>query len=100
MLNDPPSKLVVANHGREDRQPGGVRRGPPPRPETVRREVEDGSLASQGGLQVGDVIETAAGINLKSVDQLDMIFEEAKKAGQPIRVTVRRGNTRMLLVIR
>ena len=62
--------------------------------------VEDGSLASQGGLQVGDVIESAAGIKLNAVEKLAMIFEEAKKAGQPLRVIVRRGNTRMLLVIR
>ena len=62
--------------------------------------VEDGSLAAEGELQVGDVIESAAGIKLSSVDQLAAIFEEAKKAGQPLRVIVRRGNTRMLLVIR
>lgn len=62
--------------------------------------VEDGSLAAQGGLQVGDVIESAAGIKLTAVNQLATIFEEAKKAGQPLRVIVRRGNTRMLLVIR
>ncbi len=62
--------------------------------------VEDGSLAAQAELQVGDVIESAAGIKLSAVDQLATIFAEAKKLGQPLRVIVRRGNTRMLLVIR
>ena len=62
--------------------------------------VEDGSLAAQAELQVGDVIESAGGIQLKTLDQLVEIFAEAKKAGQPLRVIVRRGNTRMLLVIR
>ncbi len=62
--------------------------------------VEDESLAAQAELQVGDVIESAAGIQLRTVDQLAEIFAEAKKSGQPLRVIVRRGNTRMLLVIR
>lgn len=62
--------------------------------------VEDGSLAARAELQVGDVIESAAGIQLKSVDQLTTIFGEAKKAGQPLKLIVRRGNTRTLLVIR
>jgi serine protease Do len=62
--------------------------------------VEDGSLAAQADLQVGDVIESAAGIKLTSVEQLAAIFEAAKKAGEPLKVIVRRGNRRMLLVIR
>ena len=60
--------------------------------------VEDGSLAAEGELQVGDVIESAAGFKLTSVDQLATIFEELKKVGRPVRMIVRRGNTRMMLV--
>ncbi len=60
--------------------------------------VEDGSLAAEGELQVGDVIESAAGFRLRSVDQLATIFEELKKAGQPLKMIVRRGNRQMLLV--
>ncbi|MGI9471858.1 MAG: Do family serine endopeptidase [Rubripirellula sp.] len=62
--------------------------------------VEDGGLAAQADLQVGDVIESAAGLRLQSVEQLAEIFGEAKRLGQPIRVIVRRGSSRMLLVIR
>lgn len=63
-------------------------------------EVEDGSIASEAELQVGDVIEAAAGFELKSVDQLKDIVSKAKRAGQPIRIVVRRGNARMLLLLR
>jgi serine protease Do len=62
--------------------------------------VEDGSLAAQAELQVGDVIESAAGIKLRSADQLAEIYEEATKAGQPLRAIVRRGNRQLLLIIR
>ena len=62
--------------------------------------VEDGTLAAQGDLQVGDVIESAAGYKLRSVDQLAAIFEEAKKEGVPLRLVIRRGNVQMMLVIR
>ena len=62
--------------------------------------VEDGSLAAQAELQVGDVIESAGGVKLKTTQQLADIFADAKKAGQRLQVIVRRGNTRMLLVIR
>ena len=61
--------------------------------------VEDGSVAARGELQVGDVIESAAGIRLSSVDQLSLVLKEADKQNQPLRLVVRRGNTRMLLVI-
>ncbi len=62
--------------------------------------VEDGSIAAQGELQVGDVIESAANIQVSSVDQLSMILDEAKKQNAPLRLVVRRGNARMLLVVR
>ena len=59
--------------------------------------VEDEGLAAQAQLQVGDVIESAAGVRLTSVDQLAQVFEEAPR---PMRVVVRRGSSRALLVIR
>jgi len=62
--------------------------------------VEDGSAAAQAQLQVGDVIESASGEVLKSVDQLSQAFEEAKRARLPLRCVVRSGNRRFLLVIR
>ncbi|TWU22426.1 Periplasmic pH-dependent serine endoprotease DegQ precursor [Novipirellula galeiformis] len=62
--------------------------------------VEDGSVAAQGELQVGDVIESAANIQVSSVDQLSMILAESQKQQQPLRLVVRRGNSRMLLVVR
>lgn len=62
-------------------------------------KVEDGSLAAQGSLKVGDVIESAGGIEVNSVDDLTKIFAEAKKQKVPLRVVVRRGNSRMLLVL-
>jgi len=63
-------------------------------------EIEDGSVADRGELQVGDVIESAAGIQVSSADRLSMIVDEAVKQGQPLRLVVRRGNSRMLLVVR
>ncbi len=63
-------------------------------------EVEDGSAAAQAQLQVGDVIESASGEELTSVDQLSKAFEEAKRNRMPLRCVVRSGNRRFLLVIR
>jgi serine protease Do len=63
-------------------------------------EVQDGSIAADAELQVGDVIESAAGLQLKSVDELTEIVSEAQRLNQPIRIVVRRGNTRMLLLLR
>ena len=63
-------------------------------------EVEQGSMADQADLQVGDVIEGAAGIQLESVEQLREIISKANQVGQPIRIVVRRGNSRMLLMLR
>ncbi len=60
--------------------------------------VEDESLAAQGGLQVGDVIEKAAGVQIESVPQLSRIFEEAQSRELNLQVVVRRGNGRFMLV--
>jgi serine protease Do len=62
--------------------------------------IEDGSLAAQAELKVGDVLESANNIPLTSVDQLAEIFSKAKKNDEHMRVIVRRGNQRMLLPIR
>ena len=63
-------------------------------------EVTDSSEADEAGLQAGDVIESAGGIGLESADQFEAILEEGKRRRQSIRVTVRRGNARMLMVVR
>ena len=40
-------------------------------------EVKDGSIAAEAALQAADVIESAAGVQLRSVDQLKEIVSEA-----------------------
>tara|TARA_R110002049_G_scaffold4601_4_gene31987 strand:- start:272018 stop:273520 length:1503 start_codon:yes stop_codon:yes gene_type:complete len=62
--------------------------------------VEDESLAAQAGLRAGDVIESAGGAELTSVEQLTTLMREAQKRDQTLRLVIRRGNTRMLLGVR
>ncbi len=62
--------------------------------------VSDQGIAAQAGLQAGDVIETAAGRPVESVEQLTKILIIAKQQQLPLQVVVRRGNTKSLLVIR
>lgn len=62
--------------------------------------VDNEGIAADGGLQVGDVLESAGGRPVNSVPQLSQIFSEAQRQQIPLRVVVRRGNTRILLVIR
>ncbi|TWT73954.1 Do family serine endopeptidase [Allorhodopirellula solitaria] len=62
--------------------------------------VSDQGIAAQAGLQAGDVIETAGGRPVKSVQQLTKALATAKQQEVPLQVVVRRGNTKMLLVIR
>lgn len=62
--------------------------------------VEQGSLADQADLEVGDVIETVGGLRIRTVDQLAEILVEAKRGGQPVRMIVRRGRERLTLLIR
>ena len=59
--------------------------------------IKDGSPADDVGLEVGDVLESAAGVQLESVDQLGTLLGEAKRQQQPLRVIVRRGSKRMIL---
>ena len=62
--------------------------------------VDDKGIAADGGLQVGDVLEAAGGQPIRSVPQLSQIFNESQRQQVPLRVVVRRGNSRILLVIR
>ncbi len=62
--------------------------------------VSDEGIAADAGLQVGDVIEAAAGRPVNSVTQLTQLLAEAQRQQVPLQVVVRRGNTRTLLVIR
>ena len=62
--------------------------------------VEDSSLADQADLQVGDVIESVGGLNVRSVEQLAKVLLEAKRIDQPVRMIVRRGRERLMLLIR
>lgn len=66
----------------------------------IVKGIKDNSVAERDGLMVGDVIEVAAGIPLSSARQLEAILEEYKKQGQPCRISIRRGNQRMLMVVR
>jgi serine protease Do len=62
--------------------------------------IKDDSVAERDGLMVGDVIEVAGGIPLTSARQLEAILAEYKRQGQPCRISIRRGNQRMLMVVR
>ncbi len=63
-------------------------------------EIEQGSVADDADLQIGDVIEGAAGVEVVSAEQLSEIISQASQAGQAVRIIVRRGNSRMLLMLR
>lgn len=62
--------------------------------------VQDDSLAARGGLQVGDVIESAGGQPLQSAEQLNQLLEQGKQSGRGLRMEIRRGNVKFLVVIR
>lgn len=62
-------------------------------------ELKDDSEFDQSGLEVGDVIESAAGEPLRSADQLKAILAECERQKISCRLVLRRGNQRMLLVI-
>ncbi|MCC9655417.1 Do family serine endopeptidase [Rhodopirellula halodulae] len=59
--------------------------------------VDDGGIAAESGLQAGDVIESAGGNMVGSVQQLQAVITEAKRQNVPLRLIVRRGNTRMIV---
>ncbi|MCO8120375.1 Do family serine endopeptidase [Stieleria sp. TO1_6] len=62
--------------------------------------IKDDSIAARDGLKVGDVIESAGGLTLSSARQLEGILELSKRERQPVQVSIRRGNRRMLMVVR
>lgn len=66
----------------------------------VVTRVEDGGFAARGGIRVGDVIEQAGGQELTSVEDLRKILNQAQQEQRGLRMVIRRGNARMLLVIR
>jgi serine protease Do len=63
-------------------------------------EIEDEGIAAQAQLRVGDVIEEAGGQPLRSVEQFRAILKEQQEAGSGLRMVIRRGNVRMLLIVR
>lgn len=62
--------------------------------------VEDDSLAARGGVQVGDVIESAAGQPLQTADQFNEVLSQTKQSGRGLQMVIRRGNVKLLMVIR
>ena len=59
--------------------------------------VAEQSLAAQVGLQAGDVIESAGGRKLSSIEEFTSILVDAKKRKRPVQIIVLRDNIRMLL---
>lgn len=66
----------------------------------VVTRIEDGGLAARAGLRAGDLLEEAGGRRLQSVADLRAALEEAQQQQSGLRLLVRRGNSRILLVIR
>jgi serine protease Do len=64
----------------------------------VVTEVEGGSTAEEAGLQRGDVIVTANGKAVESVEQFEAEIAKAKAEGL-VRLRVRRGNTGFFTVV-
>lgn len=62
--------------------------------------IQNNSIAERDGLLVGDVIESAGGIELSSARQLESILALAKRQNAPLQISIRRGNRRMLMVVR
>ncbi len=60
--------------------------------------LEDGGILDQFGLQVGDVLESVAGVPLESVQQLEAIMVQAAKRSVTPRLVIRRGNQQLLLM--
>ncbi|MEM9644822.1 MAG: PDZ domain-containing protein, partial [Planctomycetota bacterium] len=65
----------------------------------VTSVVDDGA-AARGGIQAGDILESANNQPLESVAQLRSMLKELEKTGEPIRMIVRRGNSTEMLVVR
>ena len=66
----------------------------------VVTEIKPNSEADEAGLQVGDVLQSAANVVLESAAQLKEILDEGAKRQQAVRVVVRRGRAVMLMSVR
>jgi len=66
----------------------------------VITQIEDGSIAAENGLAVGDIVEQCNGVALTSVEDLKSALKDSKDAGRMSRLTIRRGNVTMLAPIR
>ena len=62
--------------------------------ENIRLEVEDGSIASDLGLETGDRI---VAVNGESVEQFEQVFTPGTLSADPFRLTVLRGGDRVEL---
>ena len=63
-------------------------------------EIEVDSLADQTGLKVGDVIESAGSYRLESARDLEAIVNAYREEGEPLMLTIRRGQRRMSGMLR
>jgi len=85
----PATPETARQYGYEDLQ-GGL----------IVTSIEDGGIADRAGVQVGDVITSAANRPVNSLRQLSAAFAEAKRQDAPLRLIVRRGDTLTMLMIR
>ncbi len=66
----------------------------------VVTRIEDDGLAARAELQVGDVIEQAGGRPVNTVNELREILAQSQREQRSLRMVIRRGNIRMLLLLR
>lgn len=62
--------------------------------------IQNDSIAERDGLLVGDVIESVGGVAVSSARRLESILALAKRQGLAVQIRIRRGNRRMLMVVR
>jgi len=65
----------------------------------VITDLRDGSWAATKGFAVGDVIEQVNGSVLTDTSELDAATREVTASGYPLRMIVRRGDSRLLIVV-
>ena len=70
---------------------------PADQPGLLLVEVADDSLAAEYGLEVGDVLESAAEVPLQSAAVLNEIIQEAAARNRIVRIKLRRGNRMLML---
>ncbi len=66
----------------------------------VVTDIQADSIAAQGGLAVGDVIEQINNEPASSADQLKDALKAKQESGRPVRLVIRRGELRSLIMIR